>query len=112
MQQVVRAMDDGDLPSFVDGLRREAWMLSDACVKFQVGLIEGTAAALNDRAAFLKALLDLDPAVLHCPRAAAVQGLCTSRSRMRRPICFRCCCGSGPCPTICHTQPGTGTSHG
>jgi hypothetical protein len=35
-------------------------------VKFQVFLIEGTAAALTDRAAFLKALLDLDPAVLHC----------------------------------------------
>jgi hypothetical protein len=66
-QQVDRAMHDGDLTSFVDRLRREAWLLSDACVRFQVGLIEGTAAALNDRAAFLKALLDLDPAVLHCP---------------------------------------------
>src|SRR5262249_26989549 len=66
-QQVDRAMRDGDLTSFVDGLRQEPWMLSDACVKFQVGLIEGTAAALNDRAAFLRALLDLDPAVLHCP---------------------------------------------
>jgi len=68
-QQVIRAMDDGDLVSFVDRLRREAWMLSDARVKFQVRLIEGTAAALNDRADFLKALLDLDPAVLHCPAA-------------------------------------------
>lgn len=66
-QQVMRAMDDGDLASFVDRLRREAGMLSDGCVKFQVRLIEGTAAALKDRAAFLKALLDLDPAVLHCP---------------------------------------------
>src|SRR5262249_18202985 len=65
--QISGAMHEGDLTSFVDGLRREAWLLSDACVKFQVGLIEGTAAALNDRAAFLKALLDLDPAVLHCP---------------------------------------------
>jgi hypothetical protein len=35
-------------------------------VKFQVGLIEATAATLHDRAAFLGALLDLDPAVLHC----------------------------------------------
>jgi ankyrin repeat protein len=67
MHQVVLAMGDGDLTSFVDGLRRESWLLSDACMKFQVGLIEGTAAALNDRAAFLKAILDLDPAVLHCP---------------------------------------------
>ena len=45
MQQVVRAVDDGDLTSFVDGLRREAWMLADACVKFQVGLIEAGGAA-------------------------------------------------------------------
>src|SRR5215471_11909131 len=68
-QQVVQAMLDGDLKSFVDGLRREAWLLSDACVKFQVRLIEGTAVAFNDRANFLKAILDLDPAVLHCPVA-------------------------------------------
>jgi hypothetical protein len=66
-QQVVRAMHDGDLPSFVGLLRRDAWLLSDASMKFQVALIEGTAATLKDRAAFLKALLDLDPAVLHNP---------------------------------------------
>jgi hypothetical protein len=66
-QQISGAMHDGDLTSFVDGLRREAWLLSDASVTFQVGLIEGTAATLEDRAAFLEALLDLDPAVLHCP---------------------------------------------
>jgi hypothetical protein len=67
MQQLVRALGENDLTSFVGLLRREAWILSDAFVKFQVDLIEGTAASLNDRAAFLKALLDLDPAVLHCP---------------------------------------------
>jgi hypothetical protein len=66
-QQVVREMHDGDLTSFVERLRQESWLLSDACVKFQVRLIEGTAAALTDRAAFLKALLDLDPALLHNP---------------------------------------------
>jgi hypothetical protein len=65
-QQVMRAMEDGDLASFVDRLRREAWILSDEYVKFQVRLIEGTAAKSNDRAAFLSALLDLEPAVLHC----------------------------------------------
>jgi len=62
MRQVVRAENDGDLPSFVGGLQREAWMLGDACVKFQVGLIER--AVLRDRAAFITALLDLDPALL------------------------------------------------
>ena len=62
MQQVDRAMHDGDLTSFVDGLRREPWLLSDACVKFQVRLIE--VAVLNDRPALLNAFFDLDPAVL------------------------------------------------
>ena len=62
MRQVVRALNDGDLTSFVGGLRGEAWMLADACVKFQVGLIER--AVLRDREAFITALLDLDPAVL------------------------------------------------
>ena len=65
--QVVRAMGDGDLTSFVSLLRRDPWLLSHAFVKFQVRLIEGTAATLNDRAPFLEALLDLDPAVLRCP---------------------------------------------
>jgi ankyrin repeat protein len=62
MRRVVRAVNDGDLTSFVDGLRRETWMLLDACVKFQVGLIER--AVLHDREAFITALLDLNPAVL------------------------------------------------
>jgi len=67
-QQVVRAMDDGDLTSFVDLLRREAWLLSDAYVKFQVDLIElEMVARVKDRKAFLKAFLELDPAVLHRP---------------------------------------------
>lgn len=66
-QQVMRAMEDGDMPSFVSLLRREEWLLSGASVKFQIALIERTAATLQDRAAFLKAFLDLDPAVLHSP---------------------------------------------
>ena len=66
MRQVSRALHEGDLASFVGGLRREAWMLSDTWVKFQVRLIE--VAVLNpvrDRAAFITSLLDLDPALLH-----------------------------------------------
>jgi hypothetical protein len=62
MRRVVRAVHDDDLAAFVDGLRREAWMLADAHVKFQAGLIER--AVLRDRPAFITALLDLDPAVL------------------------------------------------
>jgi hypothetical protein len=62
MRRVVRAVNDGDLTSFVGVLRGEAWMLADGCVKFQVGLIER--AVLRDREAFITALLDLDPALL------------------------------------------------
>lgn len=79
-RQLVRAMHDGDRATFVDVLRREAWILSEACVKFQVRLIEGAAATLSDRAAFLKALLDLDPAVLHNPVLPASSGVSCHRT--------------------------------
>ena len=65
MRQVVRAVNEGDLTSFVDGLRRDAWMLGEARVKFQVGLIER--AVMRDRPEFITALLELDPAVLRSP---------------------------------------------
>lgn len=59
IQQLVDpAMHDGELTSFVDRLRRESWLRSDVYVKFQVRLFENTAAARNDGADFLKALLD------------------------------------------------------
>ena len=62
-QQISRALHEGDLTPFVDGLRREPWLLSDEQVEFQVWLIG--AAVLNDRGAFITALFDLDPALLH-----------------------------------------------
>ncbi len=74
-QHVMRAMDDGDLPSFVGLFRRDPWLLSDASLKFQIALVERTAATLKDRAAFLKAFLDLNPAVLHCPVPPASSGI-------------------------------------
>jgi hypothetical protein len=71
-QQIVHGMLDGDLTSFVDGLRREAWLLSETEVEFQVRLIEGAVGgpydvATQPNAAFLQAILDLDPPVLHLP---------------------------------------------
>jgi hypothetical protein len=65
MRQAVRALNEGDLTSFAGGFRREPWMLSDVCVKFQVGLIER--AVLRDRGAFITALIDLNPALLRSP---------------------------------------------
>jgi hypothetical protein len=80
-QHVVQAMRDGDLTSFVNLLRRERWMLSEASMEFQVGLIEravlgwtGTKST-RDYGAFITALFDLDPAVLHSrvpPPSAAI----------------------------------------
>ena len=80
-RHVVQAMQEGDLASFVALLRREKWMLSAACVDFQVGIIEkailgwtGTKST-RDYGAFITALFDLDPAVLHTsvpPASAAI----------------------------------------
>ncbi len=73
-QQVDHAMRDGDMTTFVDGLRREPSMLSEPSVKFQARLIE--VAVLNDRAVLLNVLFDLDPAVLHTrvpPRSQAIE---------------------------------------
>lgn len=73
-QQVLRAMDDGDLESFVRLLQHDRWLLSDESVKFQIALIEKTAATLKDREEFLKALMDLDPAVLQTPLPSSTAG--------------------------------------
>lgn len=62
MEQISRAVLADDLTAFVSGLRREPWLLDDAWVDFQIGLIG--AATLNDRGAFIAALFDLDPAIL------------------------------------------------
>jgi hypothetical protein len=62
MEQISRAVVDGDLTAFVSGLQREPWLLGDAWVDFQAGLIGS--ATLNDRGAFIIALFDLDPAIL------------------------------------------------
>src|SRR5262245_41244874 len=62
MGQVMRALDEHNLPAFIDGLTREPWLLGDAFVWFQTDLVAG--ATLNNREAFIVALLDLDPALL------------------------------------------------
>jgi len=74
MEQVMRAVHDGDLTAFVRGLQREPWLLSEACVGFQVGLIER--ATLRDRGEFIAALLDLESALRRRqppPRSQAIE---------------------------------------
>jgi hypothetical protein len=62
MEQVTRALHARDLTAFVNGLQREPWLLGEAFVSFQDGLI--SAAALNnDLEEFIVALLDLNPAI-------------------------------------------------
>lgn len=74
MEQVMRAVHDGDLTAFVRGLQREPWLLGEACVGFQMGLIER--ATLRDREEFIVALLDLEPALRRRqppPRSQAIE---------------------------------------
>jgi hypothetical protein len=74
MEQITRAIHDRDLAAFVAGLKRESWLLGDAFVDFQNGLI--STATLNDREEFIVALLDLDPAILRrqpAPRSQAIE---------------------------------------
>ena len=61
-RKVDLAMRDGDLTSFIDGLRREPWLLSDGSRTFQARLME--LGVLNDRAGLIDAFFDLDPAIL------------------------------------------------
>ena len=90
MEQVMRAIHDGDLTAFVRGLRRESWLLGEACVAFQVGLIER--ATLRDRGEFIAALLDLDPALLRRqppPRSQALEFALTYAKPHLIPILTR-----------------------
>jgi hypothetical protein len=62
MSRVMLAIHDDDLATFEELLTREAWMLGEPCVGFQVDLI--ARATLRDRGAFIVKLLELDPALL------------------------------------------------
>jgi hypothetical protein len=78
MEHVMRAVQDGDMTAFVSGLRREPWLLGEACVGFQIGIVER--ATLRDRGEFIVALLDLDPALARRqppPQSKAIEFACT-----------------------------------
>jgi hypothetical protein len=53
---------DSDLTTFLRLLHGESWLLGDAFVAFQAGIIER--ATLKDRGAFVTALLEREPAIL------------------------------------------------
>jgi len=90
MEQVMRAVHKGDLTAFVSALQRERWLLGEPCVGFQVGLIER--ATLRDRAEFIVALLDLDPALRRRrppPRSQAIEFACTYAKTHLIPVLTR-----------------------
>ena len=55
---------DSDLPTFVELLQRESWLLGEDFVEFQTEIIQR--AALQGCGEFITALLDLNPAILRC----------------------------------------------
>jgi ankyrin repeat protein len=59
---VTSPIGDSDVRAFVRLLQNEPWLLGEAFVEFQTGIIGR--ATLNDRGEFITALLDLDPAIL------------------------------------------------
>ena len=90
MEQVSRAILDGDLTAFVNGLQHEPWLLGDAWIGFQDGLIG--AATLNDREEFIVALFDLDPAILRHqppPRSQAIEHAFTYANAHLVPLLTR-----------------------
>jgi hypothetical protein len=73
IEQLKRAILDGDLTAFVRELPRERWLLDDEWVWLQVEFIES--ATLNDRGPFIEAMLTLDPAILRRQPPPASQAL-------------------------------------
>jgi hypothetical protein len=109
MEQVSRAVHGGDVTAFVSTLQRERWLLGEAYVEFQAGLIG--AATLNDRGEIITALLNLDPALLRRQRRPN-RKRSSLRSRMRRHTSFLYSPASGRCRTICRMRQAWATSRG
>jgi hypothetical protein len=62
MRQLRDAMHTDDLPAFAGWLESQAWVLDDSHLALQVEILEQAASA--NREAFIRGLLDHDPAVL------------------------------------------------
>jgi len=96
MQQISRALQDGDLAAFVNGLHREPWLLGDAYVDFQNGLLATAAYVssekLDDRGEFIAALLDKGPAILRRdppPPSQAIEHAITYGHTHLLPMLYR-----------------------
>ena len=107
-QQVQRAMEEGDVRSFVDRLREEPWMLSGASLDFQVRLIEWMATSRDHGVQLLQAFLIWIPRFCIAPLRRA-PGRSHTPSHTPIAACCRCCSGSGLFPAICRTPRGLAT---
>ena len=110
MEQVMRAVHDGDLTAFVRGLQREPWLLGEACVEFQAGLIGS--ATLNDRGDIHRRPSrprSRDPAA---PAAAPVASHRVRVHLRDRHTSFHYSPASGHCRTICRMRQAWATSRG
>jgi hypothetical protein len=91
VERIRRAAEEGDLAALVGGLRRERWLLAEAGLDFQRGLIEW--ASFNDgREGVITALLDLEPAILRRqppPPAQAIEHAFTYANAHLIPILTR-----------------------
>ncbi|HSQ04815.1 MAG TPA: hypothetical protein VLN59_12310, partial [Burkholderiales bacterium] len=91
MEQLRRALHDQDVAAFVRGLHSQPRLLDEVHVAFQAGLIE-TASFMNGRGEFIRALLDLDPAILRReppPPAEAIADAMTYANTHLIPILTR-----------------------
>ena len=110
MEQVSRAVHDGDLTAFVSGLQREPWLLGDAYVAFQAELIESGNAersrGIHHRPSRPRSR---DPAA---PAAAAVASHRVRIHVREDTPAFHCSPASGRCRTICRMRQAWATSRG
>ncbi|HEY4213155.1 MAG TPA: ankyrin repeat domain-containing protein [Steroidobacteraceae bacterium] len=73
MRQLLDAMHQDDLPTFTSWLASQAWLLDDSHLTLQADLLGQAAGA--DREAFIRNLLERDPAVLRSPSPPPSQAL-------------------------------------
>jgi hypothetical protein len=84
MEEISRSAKGEDVPAFIATLRREPWLLSDECIDLQNELMAG------DRAEFITALLDLDPAIVRQPpRSDNIEYALTDGKRHLVPLLTR-----------------------
>ena len=87
--QLSNARNHNDLPAFRRWLDDEPWVLQPSFIHVQTGLIM-PACYQKDREAFIVALLERDPALLHAEPPPPSSGPLSKRSRTEMRTSFHC----------------------